>query len=179
MKPGPKPSCLCGECVNCKRRKRGEENASPVCPKCSGPKSYYAKTCKGCRDHRGDALAALGDRPITETTGRLRANRMYPELGTCEHPGCEKPAVDRHHIDGNTSHNERSNLAFLCRFHHLEVDGRLEAMRERVRTIPRFKKLSDAQVTAIRSSSASTPELAESFGVSAGHVRKIKRGERR
>lgn len=60
---------------------------------------------------------------------RNRAQRMYPLDGVeCEGDGCGAPATDRHHIDGDTGHNERSNIMFLCRRHHMEIDGRLEAL---------------------------------------------------
>lgn len=57
---------------------------------------------------------------------RLRAVRMYA-LGTCERCGVAK-ATDRHHKDGNTGHNERSNIALLCRRCHMIEDGRLERL---------------------------------------------------
>jgi predicted amidophosphoribosyltransferase len=44
-------------------------------------------------------------------------------LGVCER--CGKPATERHHKDGDTGNNVRSNLAFLCRRCHMIEDGRL------------------------------------------------------
>jgi hypothetical protein len=43
--------------------------------------------------------------------------------GLCE-TGCGKPAVDRHHIDGDTSNNARSNILLVCRRCHMHLDGR-------------------------------------------------------
>lgn len=59
--------------------------------------------------------------------GRARARRLYPNLGTCAK--CRAPASDRHHIDGDTFNNRRSNIEFLCRSCHMREDGRLESLR--------------------------------------------------
>ena len=74
-----------------------------------------------------------------EKTKREMAVRAFPNLGTCQ--DCESaPARHRHHIDGDTGHNERTNLAFLCpkchmRAHHDLFEARAERMRIRE---PRF-----------------------------------------
>jgi hypothetical protein len=57
--------------------------------------------------------------------GRDEARRLFPEIGDCER--CGVPATDRHHKDGDTWNNERSNLEFLCRRCHMQVDGRMLA----------------------------------------------------
>lgn len=57
-------------------------------------------------------------------TGRARARRKF-KLGSCAWPGCDEPAHDRHHKDGNTLNNDPSNVAGLCQRHHMEGDGRL------------------------------------------------------
>jgi hypothetical protein len=62
------------------------------------------------------------------TTKRERARRMFPDLGPCE-ANCGADAVERHHIDGDTGNNVRSNLMFLCRRCHMIEDGRLDALR--------------------------------------------------
>ncbi len=64
-----------------------------------------------------------------EGTKRARARRAYP-LGKCER--CERTAVDRHHIDGNTGNNAPENIARLCRRCHYAADGRIDAMRVRM-----------------------------------------------
>lgn len=61
---------------------------------------------------------------MSDTAGHKRCRELYPVLGACEHDGCTAPAVDRHHIDGDPFNNARSNVAFLCRRHHMAVDGR-------------------------------------------------------
>ena len=55
---------------------------------------------------------------LDENTGRRRALRLYPApLGPCEE--CRAfQARFRHHRNGDTADNERSNLAFLCGFCH-------------------------------------------------------------
>ena len=55
--------------------------------------------------------------------GGERARKLYPILGKCEL--CDAEAADRHHVDGNKLNNIRDNLMFLCRHHHMKVDGRL------------------------------------------------------
>ncbi len=66
-------------------------------------------------------------RELAVGTGHWRARQKYPVIGNCER--CvEKPATDRHHKDGNTLNNDRSNVAFLCRKCHMEEDGRMETL---------------------------------------------------
>jgi len=57
-------------------------------------------------------------------TGRQRARKLFPVLGMCEK--CEnKPAFERHHLDGNQLNNHPQNVARLCRHCHMIEDGRL------------------------------------------------------
>jgi len=58
--------------------------------------------------------------------GHRTARRLYPKLGKCENENCPNKAVERHHINGNTFDNIRSNVLFLCRRCHMKLDGRLE-----------------------------------------------------
>ena len=60
----------------------------------------------------------------SDGTKRARAQRSIP-LGPCEK--CGKLGVDRHHRDGDTGNNRRSNIAILCRRCHMEEDGRLQS----------------------------------------------------
>jgi len=58
----------------------------------------------------------------TPNKKRARAQRWFSLEGvTCEHEQCDKPATDRHHKNGDIDNNERTNLAFLCRRHHMEI----------------------------------------------------------
>ena len=62
-------------------------------------------------------------------TGNARAEKMYPTLGKCSL--CFHKAIDRHHMDGNTLNNKETNIAPLCRYHHMIVDGRMDKLIER------------------------------------------------
>jgi hypothetical protein len=66
-----------------------------------------------------------GDAALRQSK-RYRVVRAMPDLGPCEE--CGRPAVDRHHKDGNTGNNDFSNIARLCRSCHMRVDGRTEAL---------------------------------------------------
>ena len=63
----------------------------------------------------------------TQITGRFRAQHLFVNIGQCE--ACNAIATERHHKDGNTLHNDRSNIMFLCHSCHMVIDGRLENMR--------------------------------------------------
>lgn len=54
--------------------------------------------------------------------GHDRAQRWY-KLEPCEKCGSEKS--ERHHRDSDFRNNNRDNIQFLCRYHHMEIDGRL------------------------------------------------------
>jgi hypothetical protein len=58
---------------------------------------------------------------ITFMSGRDRARKIYGQK-PCEQCGKEK--TDIHHIDGNPVNNERSNVMFLCRKHHVAIEKR-------------------------------------------------------
>lgn len=71
-------------------------------------------------------------RPVTKpkATGRGRANILYPgeSCSVCGKPYGGRGNVQRHHTDGDTMNNNRSNIAFLCTTHHMQAhklrDGR-------------------------------------------------------
>jgi hypothetical protein len=122
-----------------------------------GPQCYNAARAEAAECRRLDR------------TGRAIAARLYPLDGvTCEHPGCEADAVERHHIDGDTWHNARDNIALLCRFHHMEADGRLRGIKT--------AKLSADDVGVIRASSESGRALAARFGVSEAAISMARNG---
>lgn len=60
---------------------------------------------------------------VTKTTGRVRAEKMF-KLEPCEI--CSSKKSERHHIDGNPINNDRENIMFLCRKHHIAIENRLE-----------------------------------------------------
>lgn len=64
----------------------------------------------------------------TPQAGRARAESMHVAASHCER--CDKRRkTERHHKDGNTLNNERSNIRFLCRRCHMTEDGRLQQLR--------------------------------------------------
>ena len=84
-------------------------------------KSYLPEqgTAENNTNWKGDAVGA-GE-------GRNRARRWFAAQ-PCEVCGSTKS--ERHHVDGNTKNNAPGNIRFLCRRHHMEVDGRLAAFIE-------------------------------------------------
>jgi len=76
----------------------------------------YLKTghrCSVANPNWKGAMAPIG-------TARKRARRLYnvQPCSVCGQTG------ERHHIDGNANNNDPSNIAFLCRRHHMIADGR-------------------------------------------------------
>ena len=61
---------------------------------------------------------------VCKQTGRKRAVKLFPKIGRCSICGNEKS--ERHHIDGNTTNNNVSNIKILCRRCHMKADGRLD-----------------------------------------------------
>lgn len=84
-------------------------------------KCYY----KSPRPKGEDNPQWKGDN-IKRASGRHRARMLIPCLGNCAM--CDKPAVERHHKDGNSANNEPCNILTLCRYHHMLVDGRLDKL---------------------------------------------------
>ncbi len=60
--------------------------------------------------------------------GRTRAYRLYENIGLCVL--CGSARSERHHIDGDTSNNNPTNVIILCRKCHMKNDGRLEKFRK-------------------------------------------------
>src|SRR6185369_12100838 len=73
------------------------------------------------RNWKGDSVTTKG--------GRTRAIRKFPSIPKC---ACGKLA-ERHHKDGNTANNDKSNIAFVCRRCHMQEDGRLARFRKLAR----------------------------------------------
>lgn len=69
----------------------------------------------------GELNPRWGGDSIKPSNGRCRARRMYP-LQPCHICG---RVAERHHKDGNTLNNESGNIDFLCRRHHMIIDGRM------------------------------------------------------
>ena len=63
----------------------------------------------------------LGDKASVHA-GRLRAQKLFPDIGPCVK--CGKQRAERHHKDHDTHNNARSNIEALCRMCHMISDGR-------------------------------------------------------
>jgi hypothetical protein len=134
----------CRSCTASRLRKNPLDRTRKRCPQCGGKKTFYAPLCRQCvgwprgyhqspehvqkRIRRGVRHQNWKGDDVTVHTGRLRAQHLHPTRPCAV---CGAVRVDRHHIDGNTRNNAGSNIAFLCRRHHMEADGRLEALRAR------------------------------------------------
>ena len=98
---------------------------------------YCSHACRVSRVPRGYTWPGVlrgsrhpawkGDAARPETKRGRYENRSLPPGTICQR--CDKPAIDRHHKDGNTGNNDAGNIAFLCRRCHMSEDGRLERMR--------------------------------------------------
>lgn len=55
--------------------------------------------------------------------GRRMARKKFQLPEFCETAGCDAPATDRHHKDGDTDNNKKRNIAFLCHPCHITVDN--------------------------------------------------------
>lgn len=94
------------------------------CNRCGTPYVGWGRFyCKpSCRiQPKGEESPSWKGDNITKQTGRGRAVAMYGKQ-PCEKCGKEK--TDIHHIDSNPVNNERSNIMFLCRKHHIEIEQR-------------------------------------------------------
>lgn len=80
---------------------------------------------------RGREHGNWNPEPTSKHVGRSQARNLYTAPSECERCGASR-RLDRHHKDANPLNNERSNIAFLCRRCHQEVDGRLDAARTRL-----------------------------------------------
>ena len=114
------------------------------------------------------AYDAISARTKNPKSGRARAGRAYPEIGDCER--CGLPARDRHHIDGDTLNNDRSNVLFVCRRCHMELDGRIVVTLADVEVIRR---------SHVPNKHGSALLIAKQFGISPGYVHAIVYGARK
>jgi hypothetical protein len=66
-------------------------------------------------------------------TGNDRARRLYPHCPPCVI--CGALNSERHHKDGNPRNNKPDNIVFLCRRHHMEMDNRLENLKQKQKEV--------------------------------------------
>jgi hypothetical protein len=89
------------------------------------PKRGYQQTEEHKRKisntHRGSRNGMWKGDIAGKEAGRGRANRLY----------FTPKNYEIHHIDGNTLNNDPSNILFVERREHMEIDGRLSMMIER------------------------------------------------
>ena len=88
-------------------------------------------TLKSRHSHLASPEYRSPGRPITrpDTTGRARAERIYPDTEPCQicgKTGRGRGTIDRHHVDGNRLNNTSSNVHFLCRKHHMAAHQNLD-----------------------------------------------------
>jgi len=115
-----------------------------------------------------------GDSATCPAAGHRRARVLYPDLGPCER--CKlKPAVERHHVDGNTLNNAPNNIQKLCRRCHMIVDGRLVKFSCREDALA--SRISWQTVRDIRASMLPRSQLAKNHGVSKTTISRIKNNE--
>ncbi|KKN65506.1 hypothetical protein LCGC14_0481100 [marine sediment metagenome] len=82
-----------------------------------GPRKALCLSC----GHTGPLGSNWRGDAVGEDAGRSRAIKLYPVWPLCH---CGKFS-ERHHKDGNPLNNHPSNIAFLCRRHHMIADGRM------------------------------------------------------
>ena len=97
------------------------------------PKAHFSEEelVRRSRDKIGEKNPMWKGDLARPESKRARAQRAY-SLGPCQE--CGKPAIDRHHRDGDIGNNDLSNIAILCRRCHMIEDGRLERLKHRMRT---------------------------------------------
>lgn len=97
-----------------------------------------------------------------------RARRWY---GKSKEPCaiCDSEKSEIHHIDSNPYNNEPDNIQWVCRKHHVAIDGRMDKIRSVRRGEEQVgAKLTDATVLEMRNLplGITNDDLAEMYGVS-------------
>lgn len=93
----------------------------------AGVKKGYKQTSEHVEKRKkfGEEHHAWLGNKIVRRSGRTRAERLF-QKEPCEVCGEDKKRIDRHHKDGDTKNNERTNIKFLCRKCHMREDGRYQ-----------------------------------------------------
>ena len=110
------------------------------CENCGGPlgrrpdKRYKHSFCgvicrnqwqRSSGDRIGEKNPSWKGTAATESAGRRRAQSWFSSKPCAV---CGSGKSERHHKDRNPLNNLPDNIEFLCRKHHMEADGRLEAL---------------------------------------------------
>lgn len=99
------------------------------CPDCGGWKAKKAHRCRSCSTKPAEAARARWKENPSDSAAHSRAVKLFALTDSCER--CERAVpLERHHKDGNPANNDPSNIWILCRRCHMEVDGRLERIRQ-------------------------------------------------
>ena len=126
----------CQPCYYATQTGRNKRPRGPwrfFCKECNTKISYGATVCSKCRrkHHKGPMNENWGNfkEDVNPNAGRKRARHRFNLPEKCDNCHRRKP-IDRHHIDEDTTNNKRSNILFLCRRCHMEIDGRLDALKQ-------------------------------------------------
>ena len=125
---------------------------------------------------RGMNPGAWPSTTVNPESCRNQARKLFKAMPSlCERcKDCEPR--DRHHKDGNTRNNLRSNILFLCRRCHMAMDGRLDRLNQTQFT----PRLDHQQVLEIRRRASSGEKqrlIASAFRITQGTVSEIVRGK--
>lgn len=94
------------------------------CDRCSNHyigwgKNFCSNKCARQNPPKGEMSPFWKGDNISQRTGRGRASKIF-KLRPCEL--CGKKRTDRCHLSGDTRNNSISNIVFLCRKHHFQID---------------------------------------------------------
>lgn len=108
--------------------------------------------------------------------GNNEAKRLYSVEGVICEDCSDKPAIHRHHIDGNTHNNARNNIMLLCHSCHLRVERKARRVGSRTR-------LTRSDIARIKAADRNIPNesisaLAAEFNLSGAYLRRIRSGEK-
>lgn len=75
----------------------------------------------------GEKNPMWGGNNVKKQAGNDRARRLFKN-NKCPCEVCNTNKVEIHHKDSNPLNNDVSNISWLCRKHHMEIDGRMEKL---------------------------------------------------
>lgn len=132
--PGGHFAMNCTQCGKEITRRRRYQYKNHFCNKrCMGD---YIAAHPEAMPWRSTSKNALTQNPnwggddVPLKAGRQRARRWFAHK-PCQICGAEKS--ERHHVDANPLNNTPENIMFLCRRHHMQIDGRLDKIITRNR----------------------------------------------
>lgn len=104
-----------------------------TCINCGIPINPRATRCKPCEGKRRRGTKNTYHKLPGENKN-FKPNSTSPKLGRDRARRWFKAPAgkERHHIDGNPLNNDPSNIMFVTTKEHMIIDGRLEAVRQRL-----------------------------------------------